>query len=92
MGKNKEVKQEMKLWRDDFGLTMNVMIPTHWCIVQKDKVHIKFTSKEAKELFGAIQDAVEDGEVTPKELTNIIKEARDVKDAALSIAKLIARK
>ena len=53
---------------------------------------IKKLSKEAKELFGAIQNAVEDGEVTPKELTNIIKEARDVKDAALSIAKLIARK
>ena len=48
--------------------------------------------KETKELFIVLSDAVADGEITAKELAQIIKEAVDVKEAVWAVAKIIQNK
>lgn len=54
--------------------------------------YIRKLINETSELFNVIKDAIADGEVTPKELAKIVKEAADVKIAAMEILKLIAKK
>ncbi len=54
--------------------------------------YIKKLMGEIKELFAVIETALEDKKITKEELSQIVKEAKDVKDAALEIADLIARR
>ncbi len=54
--------------------------------------YAKKVAKEAKEFFGAIEIALNDGKITKEELAEIIKEGNDVKTAILEIAQLIIRK
>ena len=48
--------------------------------------------KETKELFVVLSDAVADGEITAKELAQILKEALDVKDAVGMVFEIIRGK
>ena len=47
--------------------------------------------KEVKDLFDVIHIALEDDQITAKELAQIFKEAKDVKDVVFEIALAIAR-
>ena len=54
--------------------------------------YIKRLIDELHDLISVTKDALADGEITPKELANIFKEAKDVKDVVASILQRIARK
>ena len=47
--------------------------------------------KEGKEFFVVTRDAFRDGKLDDAEIAQIIKEAKDVNDVALGIAKLFKR-
>ena len=54
--------------------------------------YIRKLIKEAHEFFAVLQDAIEDGKITPGEMVKIIKEAKDLKNALLEIAKALQRR
>lgn len=48
--------------------------------------YIKLLSREVKELFSTISEALQDNKITPEELSQILKEGKDVKDVIMKIA------
>jgi len=54
--------------------------------------YIRKLAKEIKDFVTVCHEALEDGKVSPDELANIIKEAKDVKNAVLEITQVIVRK
>jgi len=54
--------------------------------------YIKRLVDELHDLISVTKEALEDGEITPEELANIFKEAKDVKNIIYEIVKIIARK
>ncbi len=53
--------------------------------------YIRKLIKEIHEFFSVLNQAVADGDITPTEMIKIIKEAKDVKDAIISIVKAIQK-
>jgi len=53
---------------------------------------LKKLNKEIKELFETIECALEDDNISKEEMLCIIKEANDIKEAALEITALLFRK
>jgi len=54
--------------------------------------YIKRLLDELHELISVTKDALEDGQITAKELATIFKEAKDVGNVIYEIAKVISRK
>ncbi len=53
--------------------------------------YIRKLVKEIHEFFSVLNQAIADGDITPAEMVKIIKEAKDVKDAIISIVKAVQK-
>lgn len=52
---------------------------------------LRRVQKEFSEFVGDMKTALEDGKITGEELTHILKEAEDVKDAVVAVAQLFKK-
>ena len=54
--------------------------------------YIRKLVKEIHEFFSVLNQAISDGDITPEEMIQILKEAKDVKNAIMEIVKAINKR